>query len=172
MSVDRDTPAPLTEENGEYDGTYLPSTYVARHQVKGMPFYSNLRLEGNAQKTMGALSHVLTMGVEWQYNKNFGQGQVYDYLRPIDGTSSHRPRAFKDIPATNLWAFYAQDEAKLSVGKHVITALLGVRGTAMVGLSSAYDLHKRLYVDPRLNVQWDLPAMGKLHLYASMAWGA
>ena len=39
VSVDRDTPAPLTEENGEYDGTYLPSTYVARHQVKGMPFY-------------------------------------------------------------------------------------------------------------------------------------
>ena len=171
VSVDRDTPAPLTEENGEYDGTYLPSTYVARHQVKGMPFYSNLRLEGNAQKTMGALSHVLTMGVEWQYNKNFGQGQVYDYLRPIDGTSSRRPRAFKDIPATNLWAFYAQDEAKLSVGKHVITALLGVRGTAMVGLSSAYDLHKRLYVDPRLNVQWDFPAMGKLHLYASMGVG-
>ena len=171
VSVDRDTPAPLTEENGEYDGTYLPSTYVARHQVKGMPFYSNLRLEGNAQKTMGALSHVLTMGVEWQYNKNFGQGQVYDYLRPIDGTSSRRPRAFKDIPATNLWAFYAQDEAKLSVGKHVITALLGVRGTAMVGLSSAYDLHGRLYVDPRLNVQWDLPAMGKLHLYASMGVG-
>ena len=171
VSVDRDTPAPLTEENGEYDGTYLPSTYVARHQVKGMPFYSNLRLEGNAQKTMGALSHVLTMGVEWQYNKNFGQGQVYDYLRPIDGTSSRRPRAFKDIPATNLWAFYAQDEAKLSMGKHVITALLGVRGTAMVGLSSAYDLHGRLYVDPRLNVQWDLPAMGKLHLYASMGVG-
>ena len=171
VSVDRDTPAPLTEENGEYDGTYLPSTYVARHQVKGMPFYSNLRLEGNAQKTMRALSHVLTMGVEWQYNKNFGQGQVYDYQRPIDGTSSRRPRAFKDIPATNLWAFYAQDEAKLSVGKHVITALLGVRGTAMVGLSSAYDLHKRLYVDPRLNVQWDLPAMGKLHLYASMGVG-
>ena len=171
VSVDRDTPAPLTEENGEYDGTYLPSTYVARHQVKGMPFYSNLRLEGNAQKTMGALSHVLTMGVEWQYNKNFGQGQVYDYLRPIDGTSSRRPRAFKDIPATNLWAFYAQDEAKLSIGKHVITALLGVRGTAMVGLSSAYDLHGRLYVDPRLNVQWDLPAMGKLHLYASMGVG-
>lgn len=171
VSVDRDTPAPLTEENGEYDGTYLPSTYVARHQVKGMPFYSNLRLEGNAQKTMGALSHVLTMGVEWQYNKNFGQGQVYDYLRPIDGTSSRRPRAFKDIPATNLWAFYAQDEAKLSVGKHVITALLGVRGTAMVGLSSAYDLHGRLYIDPRLNVQWDLPAMGKLHLYASMGVG-
>ena len=171
VSVDRDTPAPLTEENGEYDGTYLPSTYVARHQVKGMPFYSNLRLEGNAQKAMGALSHVLTMGVEWQYNKNFGQGQVYDYLRPIDGTSSRRPRAFKDIPATNLWAFYAQDEAKLSMGKHVITALLGVRGTAMVGLSSAYDLHGRLYVDPRLNVQWDLPAMGKLHLYASMGVG-
>ena len=171
VSVDRDTPAPLTEENGEYDGTYLPSTYVARHQVKGMPFYSNLRLEGNAQKTIGALSHVLTMGVEWQYNKNFGQGQVYDYQRPIDGTSSRRPRAFKDIPATNLWAFYAQDEAKLSVGKHVITALLGVRGTVMVGLSSAYDLHGRLYVDPRLNVQWDLPAMGKLHLYASMGVG-
>ena len=171
VSVDRDTPAPLTEENGEYDGTYLPSTYVARHQVKGMPFYSNLRLEGNAQKAMGALSHVLTMGVEWQYNKNFGQGQVYDYQRPIDGTSSRRPRAFKDIPATNLWAFYAQDEAKLSVGKHIITALLGVRGTAMVGLSSAYDLHGRLYVDPRLNVQWDLPAMGKLHLYASMGVG-
>ena len=171
VSVDRDTPAPLIEENGEYDGTYLPSTYVARHQVKGMPFYSNLRLEGNAQKTIGALSHVLTMGVEWQYNKNFGQGQVYDYQRPIDGTSSRRPRAFKDIPATNLWAFYAQDEAKLSMGKHVITALLGVRSTAMVGLSSAYDLHGRLYIDPRLNVQWDLPAMSKLHLYVSMGVG-
>ena len=171
VSVDRDTPAPLIEENGEYDGTYLPSTYVARHQVKGMPFYSNLRLEGNAQKAMGAWSHLFTMGIEWQYNKNFGQGQVYDYLRPIDGTSSRRPRTFKAIPATNVGAFYAQDEAKLSLGNHVVTALLGVRGTTMLGLSSAYDVHGKLYVDPRLNVQWDLPAMGTWRLYVSVGLG-
>lgn len=171
VSVDRDTHAPLKEENGEYDGTYLPSTYITRYQVKGLPFYSNLRVEADMRLTTGTVKHILTAGGEWQYNKNYGDGEVYDYQRPIGGSTARRPRAFKDIPATDIVAAYAQDEASMGIGRHKLTAMLGIRATTMAGIGKDFDMHGKAYVDPRLNMQWDLPAMGKLHAYISAGWG-
>ena len=171
VSVDRDTHAPLKEENGEYDGTYLPSTYVTRYQVKGLPFYSNLRIEADMRFKTGAVAHTITAGGEWQYNKNFGDGEVYDYQRPIGGSTARRPRAFKDIPATDIAAAYAQDEATASIGKHKLTAMLGIRATTMLGLDADFAMHDKVYADPRANVQWDLPPIGRLHAYISAGWG-
>jgi len=171
VSVDRDTHTPLEQENGEYDASYLPATYIARHQVKGLPFYSNLRLETALQTAMGKLIHRLTLGGEWQYNKNFGDGQVYDFRRPLDGTSARRPRAFKDIPATNLLAFYAEDEVSLPLSKHLLTIMAGIRGTTMAGIAASFVMHGKLYYDPRVNFLWDFPSLGRLKLYASAGWG-
>ena len=171
VSVDRTTHAPLQEENGEYDATYLPSTYVARYQVKGLPFYSNLRAEAELHYTTRPINHTVTAGTEWQYNKNFGQGQVYDPQRPLDGSTTHRPRAFKDIPATSILSFYAEDKASATLNGHQLTAMLGVRTTQMTNLGKQFAMHGKVYADPRFNFQWDLPTVHGLQLYLSCGIG-
>lgn len=169
--VDRDTHEPLSQENGEYDAPYLPTSYVTRYQVKGLPFYSNLRLEAMLRFATGPVKHEVSLGGEWQLNKNYGNGQVYDFRRPIDGSSGRKPRSFKDIPATDNLAAYLQDEASLRLGRHKLTLMAGVRTSTMMNVGKAFAVHGQFYTDPRFNLLWDLPQVKGWQVYLSAGWG-
>ena len=57
----------------------------------------------------GVLQNAMNMGMEWNYQKNLGEGQVFDVTRPISESLSTRPRRFKDIPELQPFAFYAEE---------------------------------------------------------------
>lgn len=171
MSLDRDYVMPLLYDEGEHDGLFLPYHYVAKYEVEGKPFYSNLRIESEFGVTTGKIKHVLTAGMEWQMNKNYGRGQIYDITRPLNAGTSRRPRSFSEIPATHILSAYFEEYATMKAGKHQLSLMAGVRMSQMMNLDSRFFMHGKVYADPRLNMQWDLPRIGNLHLYLSAGIG-
>ena len=165
--LDRDAVAPVYDSEGEFDGVFLPYKYLANQTVDGKPFYSTLRLDAEGELHTGTLKHRFSGGFEWQYSKNFGRGLVYDVTRPIYAGTAHRPRAYYDIPASSVVSFYVEDLMELPIARHKLSAMAGVRGSMMAGLSSEFSMYRRLFADPRINLQWDLPEWGGLQTLVS-----
>lgn len=145
------------EQDGESDGIFLPEKYIANYKVDGRPFYSNLRIEVTASMTPIFFKHDFILGGQWDYTKNFGKGQVYDPMKPLKGNSSRRPRAYKDIPGTNIFALYFQDLMTADIGKNTLVISAGIRASSLRGLSSKFELHNYVNLDPRLNIRWNFP---------------
>lgn len=159
VALDRDYAIPLSYEAGESDGYFLPYTYVADYEVDGKPFYSNTRLEAELGLMTGFVKHRMTIGGEWQYNKNWGKGQQYNPLRPYYVDSFRKPRAFRHIPATNLLSFYAEDYMTWQIAKHKLGVVAGLRSSAMLNLNRRFALYHEVSWEPRVNVEWTLPSL-------------
>lgn len=157
VSLSRDMAASTSLEDGEHDGLYLPYHYIAQVLVEGRPINLYAKLKGLFGLTTGKLTQTFSAGLEWKMDKNYGRGQVYDPARPITPGTPYRPRVYSDIPAMHQLGFYIQDLLAIPVGANVITAQLGLRGNALAHLPNNYDMRGKVYLDPRINVQWQLP---------------
>src|SRR5699024_7928578 len=105
-------------ETGEFDGIYLPYNYVAQMDIDGKPLYVTASARTRLAFPLGVLQNAMNMGMEWNYQKNLGEGQVFDVTRPISESLSTRPRRFKDIPGLQPFAFYAEEVLNLPVNRH------------------------------------------------------
>lgn len=161
ISIDRPMGIPNSMEEGEADGLYLPYNYVADMLIDGKPFYANAKVIGDFAFSWGKSSHTLKLGAEWKLSKNFGNGQVYDITRPLQTASVTRPRSYNEIPTRQDLSVYAEEQLKLPLGKHELFFSAGVRANAFVGLSHRFAMQGKLYLDPRFNLKWSLPALGK-----------
>ena len=161
--------APTTMEPGVNPGEYLLGEYIADYRTDGRPFNLFVKAKASGERVTGALTNRYLAGAEWSVSKNFGQGQVYDLRRPLSAGWTTRPRDFRDIPALNVLSFFIEDEASLPLGGNLLTARIGLRSIQLPGLSRKYYLANRPYIDPRLNVRWQFPAVntnaGKLSCF-------
>ena len=98
VSLNRPAAISIQEEEGESDGIYLPYNYVAQMEIDGKPLYVTAAARTRLAFPVGMLRNETNMGVEWNYQKNLGEGQVFDVTRPISESMSTRPRRFKDVP--------------------------------------------------------------------------
>lgn len=147
-------------EEGEWTASLLPYRYIATHCVDGKPFNAFIRPKVNFVFDTWQIKHKATVGIEWKLDKNFGAGQVYDMARPLNYSSTLRPRAYNDIPANNLLSWYVQDEIHIPVRQTSFDIDFGIRGAGLLGLSSAYAMHGAHYIDPRLNLSYHIPVPG------------
>lgn len=149
---------------GNTDAELLPPQYVANHRVEGRPLNVYIRPKASFTFNTWMISHKADAGIEWKYDKNFGRGQVYDLKRPLNYSTSLRPRAYYDIPATNQLAWYIQDDIHIPLGgKQKAPSFdlgIGLRGTSLLGLDKSYTMHGKCYLDPRVNVCFKLPVKG------------
>lgn len=159
VAPQRASVAPTSMEAGEHDGQYLLSEYVADYVSEGRPLnlFVKAKVEGSA--SVGAVANNYKVGGEWTLSKNYGRGQVYDITRPLAASWTTRPRAFSEVPALDVLSFYAEDDLTAPVGATRLNVQAGVRTMQLTNLSRAYSLSGRVYLDPRLNVKWTLPAM-------------
>ncbi len=159
-SVSLNRPAAITtqKETGESDGIYLPYNYVAQMEVDGKPFYVTATARTQLAFPLGILQNTMNVGVEWNYQKNLGEGQVFDVTRPISESLSTRPRRFKDIPGLRPFAFYAEEVLNLPVSRHQLAFTAGIRLQSLLGLDTKYKMRGKTYPDLRLDLQWRLPA--------------
>lgn len=160
VSLSRGVAAPNSTVAGEHDGVYLPFQFVGQQEVDNRPFGAYARLTGEFRLSTANARHNLKAGAEWQMDKNFGEGQIYDPLQPVNVTSiATRPRPYNDIPAGHNLAFFAEDYCTLPVGTHRLEVQAGIRATSRLNLPDDYKLHNRFFFDPRVNAKWLFPTL-------------
>lgn len=157
ISLSRDMAASTSLEEGEHDGLYLPYHYISNVTVDGKPLNLFAKMKGVFAMTTGRMGHNINAGAEWKMDKNYGRGQQYDPARPITPGTPYRPRIYSHIPAMHQLSFYAQDNITLPFGGNLLSAQIGVRGSSLANLSSRYKMSGKVYIDPRLNLQWRFP---------------
>lgn len=158
VSLSRPSAISTNREEGESDGVYLPYTYVGQMEIDGKPLYASASASTKVAFPVGMTKNIMNIGIDWTYQKNLGDGQVFDASRPISETLSTRPRRFKDIPGLQPFALYAEEALNLPVGNHDFTMTAGVRLQSLLGLADEYEMKGKVYADLRLNLQWKLPA--------------
>lgn len=163
-------PAIDNMKEGEATVSLLPYKYVANHEVEGLPLNVFIRPKAEFFFNTWKLEHKAGAGIEWRYAKNFGRGQIYDLNRPLNYSSSLRPRAYYDIPATNQLAWYIQDDIEWPIHEHLSLDInIGLRGTSLMGLDNRYTISGKCYLDPRANIGINIPFYkGKVFVAAAI----
>ena len=150
---------PTTSEEGVHDATLIFSEYEASFLSDGKPFTAYAKAKANFALTTGALTSNLLAGADWNYAKNFGRGQVYDLSRPLSVSGwGSRPRKFSDIPALSQVSAFIEYNGKAELASHRVELQAGLRTNSLTGLDSRYAMKGHIYLDPRANLKWSLPA--------------
>lgn len=153
VSLGTETPLSTSLEPGEHDAISVPTRYEATLKVIGKPFYAHIRTIYDFK----AGQHKLKAGAEWEMDKNYGEGSVFNPLLPFSTKMSVRPRAFSAIPATHKLSFFLEDNATYNFGKYTLEYRLGVRGVSMLNIGEGYGINRRIFPDPRFNLRLDMP---------------
>lgn len=171
VAPSRPSAAPTTMEPGVQDGHYIIGEYIADYKSVGRPvnLFAKLSASGRAGTEWIESRH--KAGFEWNYSKNYGEGQVYDLTRPISASWTSRPRKYSDIPGLHVLAWYVQELLTLKGRGGDLDMQIGVRGTSLAGLDRRYSIAGKVYLDPRINVLWHTPRLGRLAPYVGAGWG-
>ena len=157
------TPVFTNREEGEFYGTYLPGSYMGQLKVDGKPVYISTDISSNIIANTFKLRHNILFGANWNYSKNFGDGEVYDVTRPLYAGVGRRPRASKDIPSIQKLAVFMEDKLAIPISLHTIILKGGVRASKALNVNSAYKISDEIYFDPRVNLTWKLPEVNILN---------
>ena len=157
VSLQSMTGAVLNYVEGDYDALILPYVYDASHDVDGKPLNVFFKLNAHLQIPSNKVANSLLVGADWNVDKNYGDGQVFDPERPVYPTSQTRMRSLSEKPANHTLSFYAEEKATIPLGGCELELMAGVRALQMVNLPSDYDMHGRWYLDPRANIGFTFP---------------
>lgn len=161
IQLDHDLIIPTHMEEGEHDAMILPYKYTAYAEVDGKPVSMHAKAEAEFILPTGLAGHKLLVGTGFDYDKNFGKGQVYDPYRPLNPLSGFsRPRKYSDIPASERWQMYVEDKVLLPMGRHSLELQAGISANMMLNLDNRYALNGKIFLDPRFNAQWNFPGIG------------
>lgn len=154
VASSRVIPLPVSTSPGSNYIGYLPMLYLADYNVYGKPFTSYTRLSATIRASIGSLINTIKGGIEWNMSKNYGKGAVYDLTRPLVAGNNTRPRAYNDVPAMQQISSYIENRALLSIKRHTVALIAGVRHTQLLNLDHRYALHGKPYFDPRVNATY------------------
>ena len=155
ISLGKSTPVSTSLEPGVHDALIIPAKYDATLQVDGRPFYAFVSTSANFAKGI----HRLQLGAEWNMDRNYGDGTVFDTSRPFSTSMSVRPRPYSAIPATHQFSAYAEESLRKELGHFTIDWVLGLRAEMMSGAGGAYSINMKPYLDPRTNLRLGFPSL-------------
>lgn len=147
---------------------YLPSSYLQQIYIKGKPVNIQARVSDNFYFSTGAVHHAFVVGGNYSFEKNYGKGRFFaDGVPPrtLDGIG-FRSRAFKDIPALNQLAAFAEDRVTASLANRPLTVVAGIRYDVVQPFRS--DVKSSF--SPRINASYELAA--GLTLRAGYGWSS
>lgn len=160
VQVDHGQPAALSREEGESQAVLIyPYTYTGRHEVDDRPTNIFAKAQSVFSLPVTWMTDQLKVGADWQWDKNMGEGQVFDPYFPLYPGLSTRQRKYSNVPAESQLSGFAEADITVPVGHHQLQLVAGVRSSTMLNLRRRYDLRGKVYVDPRVNVGWSLPAL-------------
>ncbi len=171
VSLGKSTPVSTSLEPGEHDALIVPAKYDASLQVDGRPFYAFVSTSANFARGM----HSLQIGAEWNMDKNYGGGTIFDSSRPFSTSMSVRPRPYSAIPATHQFSAFAEESLRRKLGSFTLDWVVGLRAEMMAGAGSAYQINLKPYLDPRTNLRLGFPSLlaggSKLDVGIYGGWG-
>ncbi|WP_347216937.1 TonB-dependent receptor plug domain-containing protein, partial [Chryseobacterium sp.] len=169
IQLENATAFPLSRTEGEYDGYYPEAQYISDYTVDGKPLDIFVKMVNNFQWNFKSLKNEINAGFDWQLSKNWGQGQLFNVYKPIDPKATFRPRAYRDIPAYSTSALFLESISTANLGQHQLTLALGLRGNSMLNLPTQFKMNGKVYLDPRINLQWNLPEFNMMNKKAQLA---
>lgn len=153
-------PLPVSKEEGESEGIYLPAEYLSafRNENRPLNLFGQLSAK-SVVKTRGIL-HSFLYGLEFRLDKNLGAGVIYDLTRPPypGNSSSSRPRSFRSVPAMIKNAFFAEDRMRYEYEGHLFRLDAGVRLTNLSNLPGNYAMSGKFFAEPRINFSYTMPS--------------
>ncbi|MES5005009.1 TonB-dependent receptor [Prevotella disiens] len=159
VQLDGDTPAAMTMTEGESDAVLItPYKYTATHTVDGKPISLFLKANATFSAPIKGLSNTLLTGIDYQMDRNLGEGQIYDRLHPVYTGASFRPRRYADIPASQMLAAYAEERLSMGIGSNKLDIEAGVRAETMPGIDKRFATYRKVNIDPRINAGWTFPS--------------
>lgn len=160
VQLDRETPAATSKTEGENWAMLItPYTYTATHKVDGKPL--NLYAKANAVLSfpLKTVSNKTKVGIDWQLDKNLGDGQIFNPANPLYPGISARQRKYSDIPSEQSLSEYLEERLGIHFGRHKFDIEAGLRATTMLHLDARYELNGKWYLDPRVNLGWTFPGI-------------
>lgn len=156
---------PISTEEGEHEGLFLPVKYYTDYSIENIPLYFFTQANFNSFFSTGKrFNHYMLYGVELKTNKNIGRGSIVDVTRPpYPGDNTFiRPRPNHTIPAMINGAIYVEDKAVAELWRNIkINLRLGLRATHVFNLPQEYSLRGKIMIEPRL--QGGITWSGKTH---------
>ncbi|WP_292009781.1 TonB-dependent receptor plug domain-containing protein [Chryseobacterium sp.] len=149
----------LATEQGENVGIFPALRYVSNFTTDGKPLDITGLFQINGNRKTGPLSHAYEAGIDWRYSKNNGKGQQYDLQTPPTATMTTRPRAYDDIPASQLLSAFLGDQISYTANEHKFTLYAGLRFSKQMGVDKSYSISKQVFTEPRINFQYSLPQL-------------
>ena len=147
----------ISRETGENIGIYPPLSFISDSYTDGKPLDIRTKLETTGNRRTTNLKFDYSLGLDYSYSKNNGEGEVYDVMQPPTPSMTTRPRAFKSIPATQSLALYGGNMLAYKLNEHRFNLYTGVRMSSMLGIDSSYKIAGKVFVEPRINFQYSLP---------------
>lgn len=144
-------------EQGSHEAQFLTPSYLSNLYVQGLPFTAYTKLVSQHKINFNEFQNNIKLGIESNFSKNYGKGQVYDLNYPTDAAISARPRAFKDIPGYHTLSLFAEDNFEVNFNQFRLDAAVGIRAFTMTSLSKEYTMSGKIYAEPRTNVRLHLP---------------
>lgn len=157
VSVQSMTGVVLNHDEGDFDALIIPYVYDASHDVDGKPMNVFLKLNAHLQIPSSKVANTLLIGADWNMDKNYGDGQVFDPERPVYPTAQIRMRSLSEKPANHTLSFYAEEKAKLPFGRYELELMAGIRALQMLNLPADYCMRGHWYLDPRFNMGFTFP---------------
>lgn len=153
-------PMPISVTPGPNYVDYLPMLYLAELDIDSRPLTAFVKGAARMRYAIGGVAdNTLKAGMEWNMSKNYGDGNVYDPMRPLVAGNNTRPRPFNDIPAMHNFSAYVENVTSMSFDDWEMQLQLGVRETQLLHLDSRYALSGKPYLDPRANLKITFPAI-------------
>lgn len=148
----------LATEQGENVGVFPVLRYISEYSTEGKPLDITALLQTTGTRNTFGINHQYEAGLDWRYSKNNGRGLIYDMNSPYAAElNNSRPRPFNNIPASNLMAAFLGDQMSYAVDEHKFTLYTGLRFSKQMGIDKSYAISKKVFVEPRLNLQYTLP---------------
>lgn len=148
----------LATEQGENVGVFPVLRYISEYSTEGKPLDITALLQTTGTRNTFGINHQYEAGLDWRYSKNNGRGLIYDMNSPYAAELNNlRPRPFNDIPASNLMAAFLGDQMSFAVDEHKFTLYTGLRFSKQMGIDKSYAISKKIFVEPRINLQYNLP---------------
>lgn len=169
VSLGKASPVSTSLEPGEHDAIIIPAKYDATLKVEGRPFYGFASTSAVFAKGRSRLE----VGAEWNMDKNYGRGTIFDTSRPFSTSMSVRPRPYSIIPANHRFSAFAEESRSKDIGKFSLDWVLGLRAEMMAGAGNKFDVNLKPYLDPRSNLRLAFPVIqvGEYKLVTSIYGG-